>query len=122
MIDSGKIAETAFKTRVSNKRIKIQPAAQADIDRHADYIAADSPQAALRLFDAVAATFQLLAEMPFIGVSCNNYFQSPKAKDLRLWRIKGFPNHQILYRATEHELLIVRIIHSAQDKLTVLDS
>lgn len=70
----------------------------------------------MRFLDAAQATFSLLAEMPFLGVSCDSFFQSERARNLRLWRIKGFPNHQILYRLTDDSLLIVRIVHAAQDK------
>ncbi|MCD0458136.1 type II toxin-antitoxin system RelE/ParE family toxin [Roseiconus lacunae] len=98
------------------RQLRIQPAAVDDLDRFAAYIANDSPDSALRFLDAAEATFSLLAEMPFIGVACDGFFKSPKTKGLRIWRIKGFPNHQILYRVSDEFVLIVRIIHAAEDK------
>ena len=106
---------------MNERRLLIQPAAIADLDRHADFIAKDSPQAALRLLECAEATFQFLSEMPFVGIQCADQFESPRARDLRLWRIKGFPNHQILYRVQLKELLIVRVIHAAQDKIQIFD-
>lgn len=102
-------------------KLLIQPAAIDDLDLQAEFIAKDSPQAALRLLECAEATFQFLSDMPFVGIQCGDQFESPRAKDLRLWRIKGFPNHQILYRVQSNELLIVRVIHAAQDKNHIFD-
>lgn len=98
------------------RALQIQPAASDDLDHFAGHIANDSTEAALRFLDAAQATFALLAEMPFVGVSCDGYFQSLKTRGLRIWRIKGFRTHQILYRVSEDSVLVVRIVHAAQDK------
>ena len=101
---------------MSDLQVLVQPAAIADLDRHADYIASDNPAAAVRFLDAASATFQFLADMPLIGVNCGRFFASPRAQGIRLWRVKGFANHQILYHVSDSTLLIIRVIHAAQDK------
>ena len=75
----------------------------------------------MRLLGCAEATFRFLVDVSFIGIQCTDYFESLRAKDLRLWRIKKFPSHLILYRVEANELLIVRVIHAAQDKLHVFD-
>ena len=104
------------------RRLQISPLADSDLDQHSRHIAQDNVDAALRLFDAADATFLVLAEMPFIGASCSAYFESPRAKELRLWRIKGFPNHLILYQVTDDAVTIVRLPHASQDIDAMLDS
>ncbi len=95
--------------------LEITQLADDDLDRHARHIAQDNLDVALRLFDAAEATFLFLAEMPFVGASCSASFEHPKAKELRLWRIKGFPNHLILYQVADNKVTIVRVPHAAQD-------
>lgn len=95
------------------RQLRIQPLAQDDLRRQAEFIAEDSVDAALRLFDAAEATYDFLAETPFAGCLCQ--FDSPETRDLRIWRISGFPNHLIVYRVSESELLIVRVLHASQN-------
>ena len=44
------------------KPVRIRPRADAEIDALADYIAADSPTAALRFLDATQQAFELIGE------------------------------------------------------------
>ena len=34
---------------------------------------------------------------------------------LRMWRVPKFPNHLIFYQATEHQLIIRRVLHGSQN-------
>lgn len=101
---------------MTRRLVRIQPAATRDLDHHAAFIAEDSVEVAIRFLAAAEQTANFLADSPLIGVACDGFFNSPAAKDVRIWRIKGFPNHQILYRSIESELLVIRVIHAAQDK------
>ena len=101
------------------RTIRIQPLAQDDLRRQAEFIAKDSLDAALRLLEAAEITYEFLAETPLAGAVCP--FKSVQTKDLRIWRINGFPNHLILYRVSETELLIVRVLHAARDLDVLLD-
>ncbi|WP_197456104.1 type II toxin-antitoxin system RelE/ParE family toxin [Stieleria neptunia] len=96
-----------------------QPLAQDDLRRQAEFIAKDSLVAALRLLDAAEVTYDFLAETPLAGSVCQ--FTSVQAIDLRIWRINGFPNQLILYRVSDSEILIVRVLHAARDLDVLLD-
>lgn len=95
--------------------VRITPMADVDIDGHAAYIAQNSPATALRFIGAAESTFQLLAKLPLVGIACEGFIGNPSLKGLRLWRIKGFPNHLILYQAVDSWLLVVRVLHSKRD-------
>jgi toxin ParE1/3/4 len=49
------------------KPVRIRPRANTEIDALADYIACDSPDAAMRFLDAVQKSFDLIGEQPGIG-------------------------------------------------------
>ncbi len=99
--------------------IRVQPLAEDDLRRQAEFIAKDSLDAALRLLDAAEVTYEFLAETPLAGSVCP--FASVQTRDLRIWRIHGFPNHLILYRVSDSEILIVRVLHAARDLDVPLD-
>ena len=101
------------------RTIRIQPLAQDDLRQQAEFIAQDSLDAALRLLEAAEVTYEFLSETPLAGSVCP--FASVQARELRIWRINGFPNHLILYRVSESELLIVRVLHAARDLDVLLD-
>ena len=103
------------------RSLKIQPLADHDIDQIAQHIAGDNIDAALRFLNASQLTFGLLCDMPLIGVSCLPYFKTELAKQLRLWRVKGFSNYQILYRVTDEHVVIVRVLHAARDFSGILE-
>ncbi|MEM8670630.1 MAG: type II toxin-antitoxin system RelE/ParE family toxin [Planctomycetota bacterium] len=48
--------------------IRVQPLAQDDLRRQAEFIAKESLDAALRLLDAAEVTYDFLAETPLAGV------------------------------------------------------
>jgi toxin ParE1/3/4 len=99
--------------------IVIRPAADADIDGQAAYIARNSPATALRFYTAAEATFAMLAQNPFLGSSA--CILHPQAADLRLWKIKGFKNHVILYRPTDTGIEVVRVLHAARDLQQIIE-
>ena len=101
------------------RAIRVQPLAQDDLRRQAEFIAKDSLDGALRLFNAAEVTYEFLAETPLAGSVCS--FASVQTRDLRIWRINGFPNHLIFYRVSESELLIIRVLHAARDLDALLD-
>jgi len=51
------------------------------------------------------------------GLGRPRKFHSPKAKNLRSWKVDEFPKHLIFYRPLPNErgVEIVRVIHGARD-------
>jgi toxin ParE1/3/4 len=90
-------------------RIILSPEAQLDLMNCCDYLDGYSPDSSMNLFDAARSTFVEIARMPLIG---QQYIPAGyKAQPLRKWRIKGFRNYLIFYRAQPETIEIVRILH-----------
>ena len=93
---------------------QITPAAAADLDTQADYLAREAGMdVALRFYVAAANTFASIARMPGLG-------ERRESKHIRLdgsrvWRVEGFERHLVFYRQTDEGLLIIRVLHSARD-------
>jgi toxin ParE1/3/4 len=94
--------------------------AQEDIDNITYYIAQDNFEASEAFFEAVETTCELLATMPDIGATRD--FRSPRFSGLRMFPVKRHDNYLIFYKATEEELLIVRVLHGARDITTLFES
>jgi toxin ParE1/3/4 len=102
-------------------RVSVLPAADYDIDGLAGYLMQEvSLETALRFYDAAAATFENLAQMP--GMGEQRVSSNPRLAGLRVWRIDGFPNHLVFYRPIAGGIEIVRVLHGARDVDTVLEA
>jgi plasmid stabilization system protein ParE len=77
-------------------RLRILPAADTDIDEAAAYIASDSLDQALRLYDSVDATFRLLREQPERWPVYK--LDHPRLQGVRRCWVAGFPNFLVFYR------------------------
>jgi toxin ParE1/3/4 len=93
--------------------IQKTPQAAADLIDIALFIAEDNLDAAECFLDAAEAAFALLASLPSMGRAVT--FQSPAAQGMRVWRVQGFERYLIFYRAVEHGIEIVRVLHGARD-------
>ena len=73
------------------------------------------PDLADRLVACAEITFKKLARTP--GVGRPRPLRSPKAKNLRSWKVADFPKHLIFYRPLPDErgVQIVRVVHGARD-------
>ena len=99
----------------------VLPAADRDLDDQAAYLLAEaSLDTALRFYDAASVTFGKIAGMPGIGERWPS--ANPRLAGLRVWRIEGFENHLIFYRAADKGIEIIRVIHAARDIDRVLES
>ena len=95
------------------KPVPIRPRADAEIDALADYIAADSPDAAERFLDAVQKAFDLIGGQP--GIGSRRYAHLPMWEDLRLWPVPGFERHLIFYVERPGHVDVLRVLHGARD-------
>ena len=84
-------------------RIFIENLAEADLEEHIDYIAADSPLQAARFIEAVQSSFARLADMPRIGKV--REFRNDRLTGIRFWPIPGFVKILIFFRVTGNEVL-----------------
>jgi toxin ParE1/3/4 len=92
----------------------VSPAADADLDEQAAYLAGEaSLETALRFYDAAAATFEAIARMP--GIGQRHETSNLRLAGLRAWRVEGFENHLVFYRLTEAGVEVVRVLHGARD-------
>jgi toxin ParE1/3/4 len=100
-------------------RIEVRPRARRDIDEIADFIAQDSVAVGRRFYDAAQDSFRQLAAMP--GMGRLRQFRNPQMAELRSWAIRGFEKFLIFYRATDHGIEVVRVLHGARDVETILE-
>jgi toxin ParE1/3/4 len=77
------------------------------------FIARDNPDAATCVVEAAFETFGQLAANP--GLGRRRKFPKQKLAEIRSWRIKGFENYLIFYRATEDMVHVIHVCHGARD-------
>jgi plasmid stabilization system protein ParE len=74
-------------------------------------IGGENPDAAERFCNAIEATLDLLGRYPQIG----RFAHFELAPSVRRWVIQSFPNYIIYYEARPGEVLLIRLLHGAQD-------
>lgn len=94
-------------------RYLLSPEAKADLAELADYIALDSPDAALRVVRELRAAAQKLATTPGLGHRRLDLAPEP----LRFWQVYSF---LIVYRPDRRPLEIVRVLRAARDVRAIL--
>ena len=70
-----------------------------------------NPVAADQFCDAVEHALTLLVRHPQLGVKAG----FPHAPRVRKWVVRKFPNYLLFYEDRTEGLLIVRLLHGAQD-------
>lgn len=100
-------------------RVDILPEADSDLEEQATYLGHEaSLDVALRFYDAVQVSFDLLARNPHIGVQRDS--KRPELAGIRIWRVTGFEKHLIFYRPLEDGIEVVRVIHGQRDLESIL--
>ncbi|MGD0137877.1 MAG: type II toxin-antitoxin system RelE/ParE family toxin [Tepidisphaeraceae bacterium] len=96
-----------------NYKLRILPAADADVDDAALFIAKDNLTAALKFYDAVDQTYRRIREHP------NRWpryeLDHPSLADLRKRSVAKFDNYLIFYRIEADVVEIIRVLHGARD-------
>jgi toxin ParE1/3/4 len=99
---------------------QVLPAADADLDHQAEYLAREaSLETALRFYNAARTTFEKIAQNPGIGQKRDTL--NPHLTGLRVSRIEGFENHLVFYRPGDDGVEIIRVLHGARDIDSILD-
>ena len=95
-------------------RVVERPKALEDLDGIADYIAADNPEAAMKVIGAVADTYRHLAEWPEMSQRLAGGF--------RMMPVVGFRQYLVLYLWQDKTVEILRVIRADQDYIRILSS
>ena len=95
------------------KLARLSKRAQRDLNKIRKYIAEDDPIAAERVRLAFLATADLIAENPELGIRILN--AGPRHADVRWFVVPRFHNYLIFYRPFGDSIMVLRILHAAQD-------
>lgn len=102
--------------------VRYFPQARLDLIDQATYLTEHgSPKVAERFLRSAEQTAQGLALMPKKG----HPWKSPRLKikgELRVFKIKEFPNILLFYRPEDNGISVVRVLHRARDIPAVLES
>ena len=93
--------------------------ARADLVAHYVYLYEEAGvSVADRFLDNAETSFALLVEHPQIGAPLT--LRAPELAGMRKWKVDGFPNHLIFYMPEPSSVVIVRVLHGAQDWWQIL--
>jgi plasmid stabilization system protein ParE len=95
------------------KPAKFSPRAQRDLERIRGIIAAENPDAAERVRNAILDSADPLSQNPEMGQQILNSSQRHAA--LRWFVVPPFRNYLSFYRPFQDSVLVVRILHAARD-------
>ena len=99
-------------------RLRIYPAADADVDGAAFFIAQDSVEAALRFYDAVDQTFRHIRDHPTRWPRYE--LDHPKLANVRKRAVVGFQNYLVFYQIDADVVAVIRVLHGARDIPSVI--
>src|SRR5207248_9944802 len=94
-------------------RLLVRPLAEDDIDKIAARIAKDNLSAALRFYERVEETLNLLNVWPHCGAIRTS--KNPALEGLRSYPIPGFRSYLLFYLPVKKGIEVVRVIHVARD-------
>lgn len=84
-----------------------------DLDSICAYIQRDNPEAAQRVRTAVLEAAGQLEAQPELGQSLRQ--PKPKHQGIRMLPVREYRNYMLIYRIEEERILVLRILHAAQD-------
>jgi toxin ParE1/3/4 len=96
-----------------NNRLSIFPAAEADVDAAAQFIARDNLAAALRFYDCVDLTYWQIRDHPTRWPRYE--LNETRLANLRKRSVVKFPNYLVFYRLGERTIEVIRVLHGARD-------
>jgi plasmid stabilization system protein ParE len=94
-------------------RARISPRAGRDLDDICHHIAADNPEAAARVRRTVLNTADFLALHPEIGRRIRK--AAARHVQIRWLVVPPFRNYLIFYQPFQKTIVVVRVLHAAQD-------
>ena len=91
----------------------LSSAAEVDLTEIMEFIAEDSPRAALSILGEIRSALRRLAELPDIG-----HRRAGLPDDVRLWPVRSY---LIAYRPSSDPILILRVMSGFRDVERLLD-
>jgi len=98
-----------------SRRYQLTETAQRHVDEIGAFIARDSIDAALKVYDALEGAFAQLAAMPEMGHTREDLTQ----QRLKFW---GVYSYLVVYEPTSDPLTVVAVLHGARDVEQLLRS
>lgn len=92
---------------------RLSPRAEWDLERIFDAIAADNASAARRVRDIILDTADLLARYPEVGRKISG--AARRHGQIRWFVVPRFRNYILFYQPFQDTILVVRVLHAAQD-------
>jgi plasmid stabilization system protein ParE len=94
-------------------RARFSPRAARDLEEISGYIATDSPEAAERVRRIILNTADLLAQHPELGRRIRK--AATRHSQIRWFVVPKFHNYLIFYQPFQKTVMVVRVLHAAQD-------
>ena len=94
-------------------KARLSPKAIRDLDEHCGHIAGDNPEAAERVRQIILNTADLLAQHRELGRRIRK--AAPRHAQIRWFVVPKFHNYLIFYQPFEETIMVVRVLHAAQD-------
>ena len=94
-------------------RARLSPKAGRDLDEHCGHIAADNPEASERVRQNILNTADFLAQHPELGRRIRK--ATPRHEQIRWFVLPKFRNYLIFYQPFQETIMVVRVLHTAQD-------
>ena len=101
-----------------NPRAEIRPQARDDLYEQFLYMSNRGNDLAWRFLDALESTVDRLVELPDLGIKYRA--GQSGTEEVRVWKVKGFPNHLIFYSPAGDAIHVLRILHGARDHNSIL--
>jgi toxin ParE1/3/4 len=95
------------------KQARLSPRSERDLDSIHDFIAGDNPEAAARVRATILNTADFLARNPELGRLIRD--ASSRHAQIRWSVVPSFRNYLIFYQPFGDTIMVVRILHAAQD-------
>jgi plasmid stabilization system protein ParE len=94
-------------------RARFSPKAARDLDEISGYIATDNPEAAERVRQIILNTADFLAQHPELGRRIRK--AAVRHLQIRWFVVPKFHNYLIFYQPFQKTIVVVRVLHVAQD-------
>jgi len=94
-------------------RARFSPRAARDLDEISGHIAADNPEAAERIHRIILNTADFLAQHPELGRRIRK--AAARHLQVRWFSVPKFRNYLVFYQPFQETIVVIRVLHAAQD-------
>jgi plasmid stabilization system protein ParE len=101
-----------------DRKIIRRPLAEQGIMDEARFIAKDDVEAAVRFLSRVEDSLRFLATWPESGDRIAE--DDPQLKGVRIWQVKDFENHLIVFRSGADVIEVLHVFHGSRKIASVL--